>query len=285
MLRVIVHDVGHGQAVHAFTPNGQVIVVDLGSSAAFSPLNWLRHQTATIHSLVVTHPHGDHIDEILGLDDRGFQVQQLWRPKWLTDKEVREANQNAYNAQVNYYLEMSKRYCVSIPPEKRIGNPDLSGGVSISEYAASGCSRNNINNHSGVVVFEYLGLKVVIPGDNEHPSWRDLLNNSEFVRTASMPDIFMASHHGRQSGFYGALFDNSQGIGKPQLCVVSDGRVQDTDAVDRYSYHARGWQVRSRSNGAPTQRSCVTTRADGWIDIRIGRRSDNGKAFLSVTTA
>lgn len=284
-LRIIVHDVGHGQAVHAFTPNGQVVVVDLGSSSAFSPLEWLRSQTSTIDSLVVTHPHGDHIDEILGLDYHSFRVRQLWRPKWLADAEVRGANQSAYNAQVNEYLEMSEKYCHAIAPEEQVGNPAVSGGVSISKYASSGCSRSNINNHSGVVVFEYLGLKVVIPGDNEHPSWQELLYNSEFVRTAGAPDIFMASHHGRQSGYYGRLFDSSQGIGKPRLCVVSDGRVQDTDAVDRYSYHARGWRVYSRSDSTSTQRRCVTTRADGWIDIRIGRSTTDGKAVLSVKTA
>lgn len=284
-LRVIVHDVGHGQAVHAFTPNGQVVVVDLGSSAAFSPLKWLRSHTSTIDSLVITHPHGDHIDEILSLDDRNFRVRQLWRPKWLAEMEVREANQSAYNAQVNCYLEMSREYCHSVPPGEQVGNPAVSGGVSIKKYASSGCSRSNINNHSGVVVFEYLGLKIVIPGDNENPSWKELLDNSEFVKTARAPDVFMASHHGRQSGFYGGLFDTSQGIGKPRLCVVSDGRVQDTDAVDRYSYHARGWQVYSRRDSAPTQRSCVTTRANGWIEIKIGQSTDGGTAFLSVKIA
>ena len=33
-LKIKIHDVGHGQAVHVFTPNGQTIVIDLvkGSS-------------------------------------------------------------------------------------------------------------------------------------------------------------------------------------------------------------------------------------------------------------
>ena len=65
MLKIIIHDIGHGQAVHAFTPNNQTIVIDLGCSDWFSPLKWLRKYTETIDSLIITHPHVDHIDEIL----------------------------------------------------------------------------------------------------------------------------------------------------------------------------------------------------------------------------
>lgn len=282
---VVVHDVGHGQAVHAFTPNGQAVVIDMGCSASLSPLEWLRSQTSTIDCLVVTHPHGDHIDEILGLDDHNFQVRQLWRPKWLTEAEVREANQSAYNVHVDHYLKMSKRYSRSVPLEEQIGNPAVSGGVSIRKYASKDCGRSNINNHSGVVVFEYLGIKVVVPGDNERSSWESLLKNSEFLEAASSPDIFVASHHGRESGYHDRLFDSNQGIGKPRLCVVTDGPVQNTDAVDRYSYHARGWGVYSRSDRRQSQRYCVTTRADGRIEVTIGKRTNDRTTFLLVTTA
>ena len=37
-------------------------------------------------------------------------------------------------------------------------------------------------------------------------------------------NIFMASHHGRESGYCADIFEK-----KPNLCVVSDGRVQDTE--------------------------------------------------------
>ena len=284
-LRVIAHDVGHGQAVHAFMPSGQVVVIDLGCSATFSPLAWLRRQRSTIDSLVVTHPHGDHIDEILALDSRGFDVRHFWRPRWLTEAEVRDANQTVYRAHVTRYLEMSARYTEPIPSNESIGNPAVSGGVRITHYASEDCGRSNINNHSWVVVLEYRGLNVVIPGDNESPSWQELLKKPAFLEAAKTPDLFLASHHGRLSGYYADLFDNTNGIGNPRLCAVSDGRVQDTDAVDRYSRHAQGWEVRSRQTGRTRQRSCVTTRADGPIEIEIGQNAHDGSTFLSVTTA
>ena len=282
-LRIVVHNVGHGQSIHAFTPSGHVIVVDLGASNTFSPLAWLREQTSVIDSLVITHPHGDHIDEILGLGSTKFKVRQLWRPRWLTSKEVRQANQVAYEAKVTRYLEMSEKYSVPIPPNERVGNPAVTGGVTISKYASKACSRSNINNHSGVVVFDYLGIKILIPGDNEAASWRELLNKQAFVSAAKTPDVLLASHHGRDSGYCAELFDDNEGIGKPRLCMISDGRVQDTDATGRYHYHARGWTVDSRSGSASVQRSCVTTRTDGDIDIEIDQGTDDGRVFLSVT--
>ncbi len=283
-LRVIVHDVGHGQAVHALTPSGHVVVIDFGCSATFSPLAWLRRQRDRIDRLVITHPHGDHIDEILALDSQGFDVRHFWRPKWLTETEVQDANQTDYRAHVTHCLEMSARYTEPVPSNESIGNPAVSGGVRITHYVSEDCGRSNINNHSGVVVFEYRGLNVVIPGDNESPSWQDLLKKPAFLNAANAPDVFLASHHGRLSGYYADLFDDTIGIGRPRLCVISDGRVQETDAADRYSRHARGSAVRSRQTGRTQQRSCVTTRADGPIGIEIGQNAHDGSTFLSVTT-
>ena len=282
-LRIIVHDVGHGQAVHAFMPSGHVVVIDLGRSIKFSPLEGLASQTSTIDSLVVTHPHGDHIHEILALGVQGLSVRQFWRPSWLTEAEIRNANQTVYDGHVNRYIAMSAHYTTPIPSNEVIGNPDVSGGVRITCHASVNCGRSNINNHSWVVVFEYLGVKVVIPGDNESPSWQELIKNPAFLNAAKAPDVFLASHHGRLSGYYSDLFANTEGIDKPRLCAVSDGQVQDTDAAGRYSYHARGWDVRSRRNGRVAQRFCVTTRTDGHIEIEVGQNAQG--TFLSVTTA
>lgn len=281
-LRILIHNVGHGQAIHAFTPASQTVVIDLGCSEYFSPLEWLRKQTDTIDNLIITHPHGDHIDEILDLDQHGFNVRQLWRPRWLTADEVRAANQASYEAKVERYLEMSQRFSVPIPENELIGNPAVTGGVTIRKYASRACGRNNINNHSGVVVFEYEGVKIVIPGDNEPPSWRALLEQQDFVQAARGAHIFMASHHGRDSGLCSELFDDESGIRKPSLCAISDGRVQDTDATSRYSFHAQGWLVHSRNGRGSNKRFCVTTRSDGFIDIKIGRNSEG--PYMAVTT-
>lgn len=281
-LRVIIHNVGHGQAVHAFTPDGKVMVIDLGTSTDFSPLVWLGDQTKTIDSLVITHPHGDHIDEMLLVDKLGLNVRQLWRPKWLPKKDVYAANQGVYQAKLDSYFAMSDRYTNPVKDGELVGDPKVTGGVTIKEFASSGCGYSNINNHSGVVVFDYLGARIVIPGDNEPPSWKELLKKPDFVNLVSDAHVFMASHHGRQSGYCPELFAalNNEA---PRLCVISDGRVKDTDATQQYHYHAEGWPVNSRTSpGDGKHRYCVTTRSDGAVVIEVG--VNHSGAYLSVTT-
>lgn len=281
-LKIIIHNVGHGQAVHAFMPDGKVVVVDLGTSADFSPLNWLGGITKTIDSLVVTHPHGDHIDEMLLINDLGFKVRQFWRPSWLPKDVVYAANQAKYQDKLEAYYEISDMYSHPVKPGELVGDPKVTGGVAIKKFASKACGTSNINNHSGVVVFEYLGVRIVIPGDNEPPSWKELLKQPDFVSMVSNAHIFMASHHGRESGYCPELFTALKNEAL-RLCVVSDARVQDTDARDRYTYHADGWEVGSRSYPDRDTRYCVTTRTDGSVEVEVGANQSGG-AYLSVTT-
>lgn len=282
-LRVYIHNVGHGQAIHAFTPGGQCIAIDLGCSADFSPLEWLSGSSKTIDSLIITHPHGDHIDEMLILKKLGLKVRQLWRPNWLPKDEVYKQNQRADTDKLDGYFEMSDSYTETILDSELVGNPDVNGGVSIKEFASSTCGVSNINNHSGVVIFDYLGIRLIIPGDNEPPSWRTLLEQSSFKSAVAGAYVFMASHHGRESGYCPELFEAFPEK-MPKLCVISDGRTQDTDATNRYSYHAHGWKVHSRSGCPSEDRYCVTTRSDGFIKIDIGQNQDGGN-YLAVYTA
>ncbi len=275
-LRILIHNVGHGQAVHVFTPVGQTVVIDLGCSENFSPLEWLKTQTRTIDHLTITHPHGDHIDEILLLEKIGFTVRQFWRPKWLPRDEVCRQNQVLYKSKLDAYFKMSDEYTIPVKESERIGNPSVSRGVSIEKYASKSCSFSNINNHSGVTVIDYRDVTVVIPGDNEQASWRELMKEQNFATVMNRVNVFMASHHGRESGYCAEIFTK-----KPDLCVVSDGRVQDTDARQRYSYHAKGWTVHKRNNRSSEKRYCVTTRQDGFIDIKISLATDC-KTYLSV---
>ena len=277
---MLIHEVGHGQAIHAFTPNGQTIVIDLGCTEEFSPLQWLKKSRATIDLLIITHPHGDHIDEILKLGSLGFQVRQLWRPKWLSEEDVRKANQDSYSERLNcYFDDFNNTYTHTLLEREAVRNPNVNGGVKITSHSSQSCGTSNINNHSGVTVFEYQGVKIVVPGDNEPPSWRALIAKDSFVKSVKGAHILIPSHHGRESGYCEDLF--SSGIIEPRLCIVSDGRVQDTDAVSRYSGHSLGWKVQSRSDGTSNERKCLTTRNDGYIDVRVGL-NDNSKSYLSV---
>ena len=259
---VFVHDVGHGQSIHLKTPNDEWVVIDLGASSSFSPLRWLSQNTSCIDWLIISHPHGDHIDEFPLISNLGFKVRQFSRPKWLNEEDVFKQNQGSYHEKLTAYFEMSNRYNVSINKHERVGNPNVSG-IEVKTYWSKGCGVSNINNHSCIVVVKYHGVSVMISGDNESASWNELLEKPNFLNDLRSTEVFLASHHGRLSGYHSEIFSYFS----PSLCIVSDGRVQDTDATSRYSNHALGYNVFRSSTGERVKRNCLTTRNDGWIKV------------------
>jgi beta-lactamase superfamily II metal-dependent hydrolase len=105
----------------------------------------------------------------------------LHRPRHLTEQDIRAGNRPGDSLKVDKYLETDSRYNADVlgtPGDVRVSANW--GGVNISVFSPSACSRANLNNHSLVVVFEYLGFKVVIPGDNEEESWEELLLDEGF---------------------------------------------------------------------------------------------------------
>jgi competence protein ComEC len=203
-------------------------------------------------------------------------VRQFYRPNWLTRQEIYDQNQANYQDKIDAYLAMSDRYTQGLAEESRVGNPACTGGASINVYNSHSCGHSNINNHSMVTVMRYATSTVVVPGDNEPPSWKELLTQRPFVEETRSVGVFMASHHGRESGYCGEVFANE---GKPRIFAISDAAFQDTSATSRYSAQASGWMVNKRSGGQE-ERNAVTTRSDGYIDVEMG--FNGGNPYLSV---
>jgi competence protein ComEC len=108
-------------------------------------------------------------------------------------------------------------------------------------------------------------MTVVIPGDNEAPSWNELMENPLFRLAVRNTTVLIASHHGREAGFCAELLD----LMNLSLVVISDGDACDTSATGRYSAKARGCRVANRL-GLVDTRKCLTTRKDGHITIKFG---------------
>ena len=283
MLEIRIWDVQHGNAVYIKTPNGKHIVQDLGIGclkerlSTFSPLWYLKYRQsiARLDQVIITHPHKDHIDDIGYLDI--LSPKLLVTPAHLTDKEIRDANKSEDAGIINKYLEIKKTYNQSVPVSENSSLPENNGGVLIETFMPEACPRTNINNHSIVTVITYSSKKIIIPGDNEPDSWKELLSINKFIQAIKNADILVASHHGKDSGYCSELFEHFT----PKLVVVSDGRFCDTSAADRYSAVASGWKVHSRSSKDQI-RKCLSTRTDGVIVISIAM-DNTSSPVLSVT--
>ena len=279
-LALRIWNVQHGSAAHIRTPNGAYIAVDCGSSEAESPLLSLKNRLgqSRLDMAIITHPHVDHISDILNLSS--LKPRVLLRPKHLSKADILGNNKDISTPaklRIEKYLEFDATYSEPIDAGENPKNHLVNGGAKIETFIPTTCPHTNLNNHSVVTVIEYEDCKILLPGDNESQSWDELLGRPDFKAKLSDVDILVAPHHGRDSGFHKELFDYFN----PRLTIISDGRAVDTSATDRYDHVTRGWTVHSRS-GPDQKRKCVTTRKNGTIDVEIGRNPD-GKPFVSVT--
>lgn len=282
---VVFWDVQHGHSTYIKTPNNRHIVVDLGTgdysgkNLEFSPLRHLKYKYGVqqLDYVIITHPHLDHIDDILNFDLLDPKVFQ--RPKHISNDEVMEGVQEKDRKKFEKYCEINNRYSSPIEPDciNNTSKPENWGGLKIQSFTTSTCNHNNFNNHSIVVVIEWATTKIVIPGDNEKCSFDELMARPSFMTAIKDADILLAPHHGRESGF-NIDFVNQV---NPKLTVVSDGRFCETSANARYSAKSSGWAVHKKSGKSET-RKCLTTNSDGEVLIKFGYTSEN-KPYLSVT--
>jgi competence protein ComEC len=258
MLEAVFWDVQHGSAAYISTPIGKHIAIDLGtgsyknSDLTFSPLLHLKNKY-NIHkldSVIMTHPHRDHLIDITNF----FELTPFCidKPSHLTNQEITSANPAGNTDILEEYFRIGYMYNHPTPdninPLKDFNN----GGVDVKIFYPNKCSLTNLNNHSLVIVLSYANSKLLIPGDNEEPSWNELLENNEFVSAIRGVDVLVASHHGRKAGFSSALFEQ---MGMPYLTIISDGPEGETSATDLYSARSKGLTVHKRSGGTE-ERKC-----------------------------
>jgi len=74
--------------------------------------------------------------------------------------------------------------------------------------------------------------------------------------------VFVASHHGRESGYCEDVLNLCPNL---QVVVISDKKkgYQSQETVDRYRRYARGFQYEGN------QRHVLTTRSDGNMEFSI----------------
>ncbi|HEA66941.1 MAG TPA: MBL fold metallo-hydrolase [Desulfobacterales bacterium] len=281
-LKIIVWDVQHGNAIYVNTPGNKDFVIDLGTGSCgnndweFSPLLHLKKHwnVPYLDGVIITHPHSDHIDDILNFDKLNPRV--IRRPKHLTEEDIKAGNRSDDEKIIDKYLEINDRYCSSVSAGENHFSANNNGGAEFKSFWPKSCATSNLNNHSIITIISCADSKILIPGDNEPPSWNELFERSSFVSAIKGTDILVAPHHGRQSGFSKELFEHISS----RLTIISDG-PSDTTASDKYSDKSRGWTVHKR-NGGKEKRNCVTTRKDGVIEVDFGNNTD-GKPYIQVT--
>lgn len=265
MLRFIFWNVQHGSAAFISTPNERAIVADLGTGIVdegglLNPISVLRANgyLEELHLLILTHPHYDHLADIHSLT--GIPIRDLIAPRVplrLLDTVCAEDP-----ATLNQYRQLFDSFEYQIPFGLKKPRTDDWGGAKITPFFPT-CNSANVNNWSVVILFEYAGAKLLLTGDNEEASWKNLLEDKRFRKAIADVDILTAPHHGRSSGFYPPLFD----VMHPKLTIISDGPCQETSITENYTSVSSGTAV--DLGGTKQKRKCVTTRRDGSILVEF----------------
>ena len=264
-----VYDVQLGLAVHVKAPNGKYIIIDLGTGSLGggneSPL--LKRLHDDIGYMIITHPHLDHIDDILNFDRN--TPTTLYRANSISNDEVMKDVRECDKPKFKKYCEINDRYSSPVSASTDPYNPDNYGGLLIKNFKTGACEKDNFNNFSSITVFRLASCKIVVCGDNEKKSLGILMNDASFKESVKDADVLIAPHHGRESGFH----DSFVSLVNPAVTIISDTSKSDASAIDKYSKLTRGWKVWDR-NGNSSYRYCLTTRSDGNIRVIFGESDD-----------
>ena len=259
------HDIGHGALISVATGNGRRAIIDCGGSPEQSPLLAMNPtgRREALDCLVLSHPHRDHIACLPALRER-FDVDVLFHNGTISMEKLLDENEDVMSPPndecVEAYYEYSRTYVDTVPYEESPTNPWWGDGCTISCFWNTD-EGMKINDLSIAVFVEFEGQAVLYGGDLEEEGWKALLRNQEFVDRLGRVSVFIASHHGLDSGYFSALFDYL----RPDAVVLTAGS-SDEPVVEKYEGRAGGMRVSSCGGGA-AHRRVVTTRNDG--DVRI----------------
>jgi beta-lactamase superfamily II metal-dependent hydrolase len=90
-------------------------------------------------------------------------------------------------------------------------------GVELTTFYNSYPLFTDTNNLSVVSFLQYGGSCICIPGDIEIAGWKELLKKPLFCQYLTLVDIFVASHHGRTSGYCKEVFEHCS----PAIVLIS----------------------------------------------------------------
>jgi competence protein ComEC len=246
-------------------------MLDLGANTEteFSPIQFTKKiwKLERLNFLSISHPHVDHIRDILSLQLLPPFV--VSGPTILGDQLITEQIEEADRDLLEAYLDLKRQYSGPIPASELPYDRTWGDPAYFSQYWTDADWQKEPNNTSFVTFYKAGKFTLLYPGDIELRGWNQLLKESRFVEDLQSTSVFIASHHGREAGFSKAILEKA----RPLLVVISDSRFKDTSITGRYSSLASGFPVTNDNSGAIERRKVVSTRADGRVIIDV---SDQG---------
>jgi beta-lactamase superfamily II metal-dependent hydrolase len=260
-MRVEIFDVGHGQCAVITAPNGRRMMLDCGDrwgeESFWTPsLHYFRQ---TIDLLALTNLDEDHLSDFKGMTESCNLPWVLTNPT-IGPREFAILKEDGMGAGAKAFAAW-----LACPRGLPAAEPDF-GPVQIRWYYGffSPGDVNKTNDLSLAVVVQFGNFKIVFSGDLEVAGWRRLLTLPGFRADLLSTTVFVASHHGRESGCCTELFD----LMRPQLVIISDDEHQ-YDSQDTNAWYRSRCTGAVFAHNALERRYVATTRKDGSMRLDV----------------
>jgi competence protein ComEC len=198
-------DVGQADCIFIHTPTNLNVLIDAGNREDYPAIRrFLQAQNvARLDVVVATHPHEDHIgsmEEII----RNFQIGKIYMPKVSTNTRTFEG-----------LLQAIRLKGLKINIARAGVKMDLGPGLMSEFIAPNNDYYDDLNNYSGVIKLSYHKVALLLTGDAERISEKEMLERGYDLKA----DILKVGHHGSNSSSGAAFLKRVA----PSIAIISVG--------------------------------------------------------------
>jgi|ERR1700722_2712590 len=267
-MRLQIFDVEHGACSLLTADNNMRLMIDCGhnSDTGWKPGTYLTQQgIRTLEMLAVTNYDEDHASGSRDLF-ANIDVKWLWRNKSVSGPTLRQLKSDTG---MGPGIERLCDAIENVYTGGTAGSPDpvFQGLVKRTCFYNNYPAFDDENNLSMAVFLDCHGKGVMFTGDLEKPGFAELLKNQGFREALKATRVYIASHHGRESG---CSEEVAALLTSVNYVVISDkGYEHETQNTMAF--------YRKIANGGPFRdeatRHVLTTRNDGRIGFNFSADS------------
>ena len=268
MLRIDIHDVGHGHCGLVTAPDGTRIMIDCGSDSRRGWWPSMNYKGQYVDLLILQNLDEDHVQDLPNVWSH-VPLGGIFTNPTVTASALSSMKTQGMCSGVQFVHSLLSFY----QPGVVFGRLPLSGGGGMYSWAAwnrYGVDCVNTNDLSLLTFVHYGDFTVLFAGDLERAGWKTLLQNP-LVR-AALPTVklMVASRHGRKNG----CSEDAFRLMRPDLVVFSDDAItyESQDTIGWYRQRTKSLPDFSKPFDAATgypRRHVLTTRRDGSLTVNV----------------